>query len=168
MKNNSVLILIEKNDKNEPFAKVYYNGLDVFDLDEKAKLLAINIKKRIFSIIVKSYDGIIFIDEYNNIVNKTKYDELTKINCFISGCKSDKNTILKLVDIISFGASSRMISVPVFVTDGKEEPVFINEEQISKSYQKIDFNIRNKKELEKAKIISKMISNPSISYIRKI
>lgn len=163
MEKGSIHVLIQRDAKNVPFAKVLYNGQDAFNLDDNTKSFATYVARK--STVAKKDDGVVFISaETGEVLETSKIDRLYDLEYYISGSESGRESVENLINTIRCGASNKDIEASVFVTDGKVPPIFINEDDISESYKQAAMSIRERQEIAKLELLDTLLAEPSVSH----
>ena len=159
MEKCSIQIIIQRDAKNEPFAKVLYNGQDAFNLDDNMKFFAGYLARK--SVVSGIEDkGLVFIStETGDVLEVNQIDRLTDQEYCISGCESGKQHIKNLIRTICCGANNLDIKSPVFVTDGKVAPIFINERDLSGNYNRLSLEL----EKQKYQLLDSLLEKPNVS-----
>lgn len=132
MKESSIIIYIQRDAHNNPFATVLYNEENAYYLKDRTKELAIQVSTK-----TDIYDDtlikpIIISAEEEKEINYENIN-LEKDNYIITGCNSGRQNILDLITILNSSASKFAIQTPLIITDGEIEPIFYNEERIDRS-----------------------------------
>lgn len=167
MEKGSVHIIIQRDAKNVPFAKVLYNGQDSFNLDDNMKIFAGYLASK--SAIEHKDEGLVFVStETGDVLETGQVDRLMDSGYSISGSEIGRQYVENLISTIRCGASNKDIKASVFVTDGKIPPIFINEEDISESYGQVDMSIRERQETEKLQLLDSLLAQPSLSHSKKM
>ena len=167
MVKGSIHILIQRDAKNMPFAKVLYNGKDAFNLDDDMKIFAEYLARK--SSIAGKDDGLVFAStETGEVMEAEEIDRLIDLEYCISGSEAGKECAYNLISTICCGADNKDIEAPVFVTNGKGQTIFINEKSVSASYKKVDFSIMDRQESEKLRILDTFLEEPIISHSKRI
>ena len=167
MEKGVVHIVILKDAKNVPFAKVLYNGQDSFSLDEDMKNFAGYLARK--STIAHKDEGLVFVStETGEVLETSQVDRLMDLGYCISGSESGRQYVEDLISTVRCGASNKDIGASVFVTDGKISPIFINEEDISESYKQVDSSIRDRQETAKLQLLDSLLAEPSVSYGKRM
>ena len=162
MEKGTIIIMIQRDAKNLPFAKVLYNGQDAFNLDDNMKIFAryLTIKSSTCS---PKDEGVVFVStETGEVLETNKIDKIFDLYC-ISGSESGRKHVENLISTIRTGSLNKSIQVPVLVTDGKIPPIFINQEFIDESYKQQDRGIIDKKEIEKYELLNLLLTESSNS-----
>ena len=161
MEKGSVHIIIQRDAKNLPFAKVLYNGQDAFNLDDDMKNFAEYLARK--SVFGPEKEGSVLIStETGEVLENSRVDISSPGYC-ISGSESGRQYVKNLISTVRSGASNIDIGAPVFVTDGKVAPIFINEEDISRSYKQVDISIRTRQERDKLELLNSLLEEKTIS-----
>lgn len=155
----SVTIIVQRDAKNEPFARVLYNNQSAFDLDYYMKGCASYLARK--STGATDDKGLVFIStETGDVLEVDQIDRLRDQEYCISGCESGKENINKLIKTICSGANDLDIKAPVFITDGKIAPIFINESSISESYNNLSGETRTRIIQENMQLLDSIIEKP--------
>ena len=127
MENVRIQIRIQRDAKNEPFAKVFYNDLDAFNLDEEMKIVAGYVARK--AVTGMGGEGIVYVStETGEVLEDGQFDKLLDRNYCISGSLSGRENVMNLVQKIRLGATNEDVNIPVFVSDGYVDPIFINDQ----------------------------------------
>ena len=167
MEKGSVHIVIQRDAKNVPFAKVLYNSQDAFNLDDDMKNFAAYLARK--SSIAQKDEGLVFVStETGEVLETSQVDRLMDLGYCISGSESGRKYVEDLISTVRCGASNKDIEASVFVTDGKVSPIFINEEDISESYKQVDASIRDRQETAKLQLLDSLLEESSVSRGRRM
>ena len=165
MSKGVVHIIIQRDAKNVPFAKVLYNKQDAFNLDDNTKNFAGYLARK--SVDSKSEGLVLVSTETGEVLENSEVNVLMS-GYFISGSESGRQYVEDLINTVCIGASNIDIGAPVYVTDGKVPPIFINEENISPSYKQVDASTRNNREREKRELLNSLLEESSISLGKRM
>ena len=162
-----VHIIIQRDAKNVPFAKVLYNQQDAFSLDGDTKNFAECLARK--STIAHEDEGLVFVStETGEVLEPSQVDRLMDLGYCISGCESGRKYVEGLISTIRRGASNKDIGASVFVTDGKVPPIFINEEDVNESYKQVSDSIRENQETAKLQLLDSLLAEPSVSHGKRM
>ena len=167
MEKGFVNIMIQRDAKNVPFAKVLYNGQDAFNLDDNMKIFARYLAIKASTCSPKD-EGLVFVStETGEVLEANKIDRIFDLYC-ISGSESGRKYVENLIDTVRTGSLNKSVQVPVLVTDGKIPPIFINQEFIDESYKQQDRAIIDEKETEKLELLDSLLAESSNSRGKKM
>lgn len=131
MKESSIIVYIQRDAHNNPFATVLYNEENAYYLKDRTKEFAVQVSTKTNINDDKLIKPIIIsAEEEKEICYKTI--NLEKDKYIITGCNPGEKNILDLITILNSSASKFAVQTPLIVTDGEMEPIFYNEERIDR------------------------------------
>ena len=142
---NKILILIQRDNNNEPYAKIYYNGQDAFNLSPKNKEFANYISRHILE------RQLCFSFSTGNIIdsNEPEFDyEYDNYYCLV-GSYTGRDETFNLIKALYRASLDKEININLFVTDDVSDAICL----VKDSVNNLDANGR----VRAKSIIEKMI-----------
>lgn len=140
---NKISILVFRDNKNEPYVKVYYNDQDAFNLSPINKDFANYMARRMQDrqVCYSYIDGKVI--DHDNV--EIDYDN-NKYYCVV-GSYSSKAEALSLIESIYHASHDNEVSINVFVSDGISSPVCIVRD--SSSNASVDAKLKTESNIRK-------------------
>ena len=124
---NKILILIQRDNHNEPYAKIYYNGQDAFNLSPKNKEFANYIARRMLErqICLSYTTGTTFNS------SRTQFDyEYDKYYCLV-GSYTGKWETYNLIKALYRASFDKEIDINLFVTDDISDTICLVKDSVN-------------------------------------
>ena len=124
---NKILILIQRDNHNEPYAKIYYNGQDAFNLSPKNKEFANYIARHILE------RQLCFSFSTGNIIdsNEPEFDyEYDNYYCLV-GSYTGKDETFNLIKALYRASLDKEININLFVTDDISDTICLVKDSVS-------------------------------------
>ena len=124
---NKILILIQRDNHNEPYAKIYYNGQDSFNLSPKNKEFANYISRHILERqLCLSFSTGNIIDS-----NEPEFDyEYDKYYCLV-GSYTGKGETYNLIKALYCASFDKEININLFVTDDVSDTICLVKDSVN-------------------------------------
>ena len=149
MKSSSIIVFIQRDAHNIPYATVLYNEENAYSLKDRTKEFAVTISKKTDISNENLIKPIIISSDKEEEISYENIN-LEEDNYIITGCNSGKQNILDLITILNSSASKFAIQTPLIIIDGEMEPIFYNEERIDRLLR-LKYTNEQIDELEKEK-----------------
>lgn len=156
---NNITVLIQRDARNMPYAKVLYNNQDAFNMDEESAGFATYVTRKAAGSGLT--DGIVYASPLDGtIIDINSINRRMYLYYCISGSEVGTEAIQTLITTLRVGANNLDINAALFVTDGKSAPIWVNEDVQGETYKLLGFDSVCRIELYKQDQIDEMIKEP--------
>ena len=149
MEKVAIHIVIRRDEKNEPFAKVFYSGIDannVFNIQGELKNAVGYLARK--AVTGLNEEGVVYVStETGEVLENGQFDKLHDMNYCIAGSLSGVDNVMNLIDTIRAGATNKDVNLSVAVSDGYCDPIFIDDQ--NDNYEKLDELLKGPSESHK-------------------
>ena len=115
----NITISIQRDAKNIPFAKVYYNGQDAFSLDDSTRFLAGYVARKSVTSGMIEFEQNVYVSLIDGTVLVPEEVRLFEPTYCIAGCESGVENVKSLISRINLGATNDDVKATVAITDGE-------------------------------------------------
>ena len=115
----NIIISIQRDAKNIPFARVYYNGQDAFSMDDSTKIFAGCVARKSVTSGMLEFEDNVYVSLIDGSVLAPEEVKLLEPTYCISGCERGEENVKALINRIACGATNDDIRATVTITDGK-------------------------------------------------